>query len=232
MSDLPGNRTQRDSATFDPVTAGTSFTRTIEVEVSATSRGGWNLIGDVHATVGADVTVLADQYGFAEVGHHVYPDASLKFAYIWKSTTGNLSDLAGTKVYEHLTYSGDGTTANNANGLPYFIPINPPFSGDSGGYPNPIDPYQNVGNLVEYGSTGHFVDRHGGSTGLTYGGVGSYTGSQTYKFSPSMSSDANSRAVKTSGSTMASHTIVRTVTAPLLYHFTITKDGVTGSVDF
>lgn len=123
--------------------SGGSFTVPLTLSASASGKQGmYQGGGGASATVGPiTIAVHAQPYNWHDAGWTTGdphgPDTtaggyvangSISFRYKWSSTSGNLGDLAGIKLYEKVDYTGNqGTFHYNADGTVYYYPPHPPI---------------------------------------------------------------------------------------------------------
>lgn len=235
------------SRKVNDVSAGGSFMRTATINVTCTVQNpGWSLVGVLSTSLGFSASVVPEQYDFEEIGRAGFPEAELRFAYIWKCTTGQLSDFPDlSRVYEHIEYSGDITPGID-DGHTTFSAKNPPF-GNSGF--NPLDPYTNASTGIDVSaSSGGFVDAHSTTLSqrtiytnddgvVTRGATGSFTGAQEYRIAVplfGLLGLIQQQSLLTKSGTSASASIVRTVTFTMpgannpagTFHLTVSKSGL------
>ena len=152
------------------------------------------------------------------------------WTYTWKSTTGNLSDLASVLIYEHIEYPGGNATTPYTPPSPFIAYTMPHNPGDIHMFP------QDTGTFHASGSAGTQTDGHADSIRwLGYGShnyAGTYTVNQEYRwYLPSIHDKTVNGVLDTTGFDVLKgaygpmHSIVRTVVADSngKYRYTITK---------
>lgn len=210
--------------------SGGTFQRSCDLNVTASANDSMDWEGSCSVSCSYSCSIVATPYGMHYTAP-VYVDNTngiLAFQYGWWSTTGNLSDISTTLVYEHVEYPGAPSS-----GYSTYQPPDPPFSYTLPN--NPVDyrlfPAQAAnGALWAWGDAGGFTDGHKHKT-LT-DGYDTFTGTQEYRFfTPGVHGFMSLGLYDVMDTYGAAHPIVRTV-APnppfaQAHKYTVTKSGYT-----
>ena len=211
-----------------------SFERSCSLSATASATGGhWR--GYVSVGVGYDANVIATPYDFQGTKIPTAPyEHTLAFHYTWKSTTGNLGDLAPVLIYEHVEYPGGNATTEWHAPSPFtriIIPHNPI---DIHLFPQDTRSFNRAGS-IGFGDDGH-VDGIGQKAFNATNYAGAFTAQQEYRwYLPAIHDVQTANGLDKTGFSVLDgkgpmHPIARKVEkVPLnnLYQYTITKHGET-----
>ena len=186
-----------------------SFTRTFSVSASASNGSAGGTCSAGVALNVYRIQIHAQPYGWHDEGHF---DANgnqssgplidntagtMTFLYTFRSTSGNIADLKGIKVYEYIDYSGNPGTFGTDNTGPYYRPTSPPIGKTATGGTFELDQphYGYIDPTVSYprDSTGHTMS-YTGDGHLPFPTMKSYsiltiTAPQKYEFDDPATND-------------------------------------------
>ena len=182
--------------------SGSSWTESFTITASANASNPIGFAKAVAGFSGLTVTIHAQPYGWHDEGHF---DANgnqfsgplidntagtMTFLYTFRSTSGNIADLKGIKVYEYVDYSGNpGSFGTDSTG-PYYRPSSPPIGKTANGGIFELDQphYGYIDPTVPYprDSTGHTMsytgDQHSPFPTMKPYSILTITAPQKYEF--------------------------------------------------